>query len=189
MADYSKAFKITIVGNEGQYNPGDGEAETYRGIDRSQNPKWSGWQIVDIIKRDHPNASVTQLNLAFSQNAGLQANVLNFYKLNYWNTLNLDLVSDQQLANNLFDGSVNPCIDSAANVMQLACNAVQPGALVIDGVIGPKTIACINSFDGEAVFNAVNAIRAANYRKKVQMTPRMAQWLSVWLRRLVSYIK
>ena len=49
MADFITAFNITMQ-TEGGYNPGIGEAETYMGVDRSQNADWNGWGEIDTIK-------------------------------------------------------------------------------------------------------------------------------------------
>ena len=186
-AQFEPAYHITLFGNEGFYNPGNGEAETYEGLDRSQNPNNPIWPIIDSIKKATPGISVRQMNIALAANAQVQQDVKNFYIVEYWNTLRLSEINDQQVANNLFDCSINPCIESAAHVMQEAVNSVKPGTLVVDGKIGPLTVAAVNALNGEAMFNAINAIRKANYEKRVQLSPRMAQWLRVWLNRLIAY--
>jgi hypothetical protein len=65
MADYTKAFKITIIGNEGGYNPGIGEKETYMGIDRGANPHWPGWLIIDGIKAKKQRRNPTSNEFGF----------------------------------------------------------------------------------------------------------------------------
>jgi len=187
MAQFEIAYKITVFGNEGFYNPGNGEAETYEGLDRSQNPDNPIWPIIDRIKAAIPCISIAEMNRALAANAQVQAAVKNFYIARYWDVLHLNDITDQQVANNLFDCSINPCIESAARVMQEAVNTIKPGALVVDGKAGPLTVAAVNGIDAEMVFNAINAIRKANYEKRVQLSPKMAPWLRVWLNRLVAY--
>lgn len=187
MADFSKAFKITMT-NEGGYNPGINEAETYKGIDRSINPNWGGWKLIDALKKGNASLTTAQLNTILGGNPALQVNIQNFYKVNYWDVLKLDQVKDQQVANNLFDCSVNPCMVSASHVMQQACNEVKTGALTVDGVIGSHSITCINSLSGRDVFEAVNAIREGNYRHRVESSPDKKVWLKDWLKRLIKYV-
>ena len=195
MASFEIAFNITVHGNEGGYNPGKGEAETYAGWDRSQHPNWPGWPIIDAIKKANPKATVGQLNKLFAADLHLQNIVMAPYVTDFWNDLQLTKVNDQQVANNLFDCSVNPCIDTAAKVMQKACNAViSANSLVIhplqvDGNIGQLTISVVNELNPELLFNAINTIREANYRERIRRSPSMAEWLPVWLRRLVKYKK
>src|SRR6201999_343845 len=113
MANFTIAFNITMQ-TEGGYDPGVGEAETYMGVDRSQNPGWNGWPRGDAIKQANPGAPVATLNNLFKADATLQADVQQFYRANYWNPLQLDTINDQQVANALFDCSVDPCIISVS---------------------------------------------------------------------------
>ncbi|WP_259068749.1 glycosyl hydrolase 108 family protein [Mucilaginibacter sp. X4EP1] len=186
MAAFITAFNITMQ-TEGGYNPGQGEAETYMGVDRSQNPNWSGWVIITAIKAANPGSSVNTLDSLFEKNADLQTDVQSFYKTNYWDTLQLDTVNDQQVANALFDCSVNPCIISASKAAQIACNTVTPGAVGVDGQVGSLTIAGINKQTPSLFVTAFNGIRVANYYQRVSLTPADKQWLSSWLGRCKPY--
>ncbi|TWI98767.1 glycosyl hydrolase family 108 [Mucilaginibacter frigoritolerans] len=186
MAEFITAFNITMQ-TEGGYNPGDGEAETYMGIDRSQNSGWSGWNVIDSVKAANPGASVSTLNTIFQANTDLQTDIQQFYKVNYWDTLQLDTVNDQQVANALFDCSVNPCIITASKAAQMACNTVIQKSVGVDGSVGPLTIGSINSLPPNLYLTAFNGIRVANYYERIRLTPANQQWLSSWLGRCKSY--
>jgi lysozyme family protein len=189
MADFTKAYEITILGNEGGYNPGTDENETYRGIDRGANPNWSGWTIIDNIKLQNSHTSTNQINMLLSINNGLQAHISNFYKANYWDVLQLGKVNDQQLANNLFDCSVNQGEGLARRLMQTACNEViiaikapiKP--LVVDRQIGPVTLTVFNSLPPAQLNYAINAERKASYSTDSEY----AEWGKVWEKRLMQY--
>lgn len=188
MADFNKAFLITM-GHEGGYNPGVGEAETYKGIDRSMNPTWHGWKIIDSLKP----LSVSQMNAKLSANADIQKDIKDFYIANYWNPYKLGAINDQQVAENLFDCSVNPCIDGVAEVMQKATNAAiiaggrKIGLISVDKQIGDKTIGAVNSVAPRALYEAINAIRASNYYNRGEQTPSMKSWVPIWINRLHNY--
>jgi lysozyme family protein len=186
MADFITAFNITMQ-TEGGYNPGQGEAETYMGVDRSQNPNWGGWVIVAAVKAANPGASINALNSLFEKNSSLQAEVQKFYKANYWDTILLDTINDQQVANALFDCSVNPCITSVSKTAQMACNTVVQKSLTVDGEVGAQTIACINNLPQNLYVTAFNGIRVANYYERVNLTPGDKEWLSSWLGRCKPY--
>jgi len=189
MADFKQAFKITVLGNEGGYNPGIGEKETYMGIDRGANPTWKGWINIDVIKKNNPHLTTSKMNVLLSQNINLQSNIEQFYKTNYWDTVNLDSVKDQQLANNLFDCSVNQGEGTARRFMQLACNyviaavkvAIKP--LTIDGNVGKLTLAVFNSLPSDKLNAEINAEREASYRSDKGY----ASWGKVWEHRLKQY--
>jgi lysozyme family protein len=189
MAEFIKAYQITILGNEGGYNPGVGEKETYRGIDRGTNPKWDGWTTIDAIKKNSPHLTTGKINLLLSQNILLQQNIEKFYKVNYWDTVHLDNVIDQQLANNLFDCSVNQGEGRARRFLQLACNYVITTQkltiklLMIDGQIGPATLIVINSLPPALLNYEINQEREASYRTDAGY----AEWGKVWSKRLTTY--
>lgn len=193
MADFGISYKITVLGNEGGLNPGNGEAFTYRGIDESQNPHWSGFKLVHAVYDANKHLGLQAVNHILAINDDLQKDVQAFYFANYWNTHSIGKFIDQKVSNNIFDCSVNPCIDTASLVLQKACNNVISEnnlmfhPLHLDGVIGPLTVTVINELNGELLFDAINAIRSANYKERVRRTPQDAEWLNVWLKRLVSY--
>jgi lysozyme family protein len=190
MADFEKAYKITILANEGGYNPGKGEKETYMGIDRGANPHWSGWPLIDKIKADHPGITAHEMNIVLGGNAGLQADIKNFYKAGYWDTAKLDQVKDQQLANNLFDCSVNQGSGIACKFMQQACNTVIDSSaaklpkLTVDLNPGVKTLSTFNSLSAPKLMGAINTLRSDRYHQ----SDGFAEWGPIWLNRLTSYV-
>jgi len=189
MANFIQAFKITILGNEGGYNPGNGEHETYLGIDRGANPQWSGWVIIDTVKASNPGITITKMNALLSQNSNLQNNIARFYKVNYWDTANLDKVTNEQLADNLFDCAVNQGEGLARKFMQIACNEVIAAIkasikpLITDRIIGPATLAAFNTLPPAALNAQINALRLASYKTDAGF----AEWGEVWQKRLLKY--
>jgi len=189
MADFQTAFKITILGNEGGYNPGIGERETYKGIDRGANPGWSGWKIIDALTDANPHLSVDEVNEALAKNSELQANIAAFYRINYWQPVALDAVNDQQLANNLFDCSVNQGEGLARKFMQQACNVVIGESnsllktLVVDKQIGPETLNAVNTLPASKLMDAINSLRLASYQDDSEFS----EWGSIWEKRLLKY--
>lgn len=186
MADFLTAFQITMQ-TEGGYNPGNGEAETYMGVDRSQNPNWNGWPAIDEIKAANPGASIATLNKLFAADQALQTNIQQFYKSGYWDNYQLSAITDQQAANAMFDCAVNPCLISMDSVAQIACNTMQHNAVDVDGKMGRITRGCINSLPPNLFVTAFNGIRVANYYERVRLTPANKQWLSSWLSRCKTY--
>lgn len=194
-ADFGISYHITVIGNEGGLNPGNGEAFTYRGIDESQNPHWPGFVLVHSIWEANKHLGILAVDKLLADNDDLQKDIQAFYLANYWNTHSIGKLTDQQVANNLFDSTVNPCIDTASLMFQKACNAVISQnslvihTLVLDGAIGTNTIATANELSAELLFNAINSLRKANYQERVRRTPKDAEWLAVWENRLLTYKK
>jgi lysozyme family protein len=187
MANFLTAFQITMQ-TEGGYNPGIGEAETYMGVDRSQNPTWKGWPIIDQVKAANPGASISKLNTLFAASQALQIDVQQFYQAGYWTPFQLNTIADQQVANAIFDCAVNPCIISVSRVVQMACNTLKHNAVTVDGQFGNKTLTCIKSLAPNLYVTAFNGIRVANYYERIKLTPADAQWLGSWLSRCKVYV-
>jgi lysozyme family protein len=189
MADFKKAIAITLI-NEGNYNPGINMKETYKGIDRGANPHWDGWVIIDAIKEEHPGIKTAEMNRILAANAQLQLDIIGFYKANYWNPLQLDRVTDQQVASNLFDCSVNQGDGIGRRFMQKACNLVIDSVgskmppLVVDGAIGVKTLSTINALSAPKLNSAINQLRLDRYEDSHGYDI----WGHVWQKRLLKYV-
>ncbi len=51
MADFKTAIEATLKAEGGYVNdPDDPGGETYKGIARNRNSKWSGWTHIDLLK-------------------------------------------------------------------------------------------------------------------------------------------
>lgn len=178
MANFDEAFKLTGH-NEGGYanNPNDHGGETYAGIARKFWPNWSGWLIIDDYKQKH---SITGINTYLKSNAIIQSAIAHFYKLNFWDINKLDLIKDQQLANNVYDFGVNSGVGKAAKTLQKVIGVTQ------DGIIGPKTIAATNAGDAKAIYERYNEARKTFYNS-LAMNPGQHQFLNSWMSRIKDY--
>lgn len=178
MANFEEAFKLTER-NEGGYanNPNDRGGETYAGIARKYWPNWSGWLIIDDYKQKN---GLKGINTYLKANQVIQCAIKHFYEQNFWDVNKLDLIKDQQLANNIYDFGVNAGIDKAAKTLQKVIGVTQ------DGIIGNITIAAVNNGDISAIHNAYNSQRKAFYNKLAE-TPSQKQFLASWLSRIKPY--
>lgn len=187
MAKFEEAEEITGR-NEGGYanNPADTGGETYAGISRNNWPKWQGWVIIDQIKRNGAKTD-RDINKKATSIPELTNLISEFYRKNFWDTLKLSAITDQQLANNVYDFGVNSGIRRAGEFLQRAANDTGIVNLVVDGVIGPKSIAAINDLNPQNIYINYNRRREAFYRK-IGVGPQ-AQFLKSWLSRLKPYHK
>lgn len=185
MADFRTAYQIVMT-NEGGYanNPTDRGGETWRGIARKIFPTWSGWVFVDAAKQQANFPS----NLA--ANDQLQKLVLAFYKENFWNKLNLDLVNNQKIANELFDTGVNMGSGVAGTFLQRVLNVSNRGGkdypdLTVDGTVGQKTIAVLNGHKRiEEVYKGLNCLQGAKYIGICESNPSQEIFYRSWYSRV-----
>jgi lysozyme family protein len=144
MADFIQAYQVTLA-HEGGYsnNPQDSGGETYKGIARKYHSDWVGWHIIDQLKK---NANFPK-NL--DDNKPLQDLVMGFYKKEFWDKMKLDSVTDQRIANEMFDTAVNMGLNTAGRFLQRVLNVSNKGEqyypnLKVDGIIGLGTITALN---------------------------------------------
>lgn len=151
--------------NEGGFkltnNANDRGGLTYAGISRNRNPAWEGWAYID--------KSVPPVEL-----------VRKFYKENFWDAVRGDEISDQSVAENLFDFAVNCSPKSSVKLSQISVSVVP------DGVLGPKSLEAINSFD-PTLFKALFALaKIAYYRDIVNRHPNQLSNFKGWVNRTLE---
>lgn len=180
MGNFLISLKIT-GGNEGGYNkdPDDKGGETIFGISRNNWPNWPGWKVVDFTKKCYPKYSIHQLNQLLMADHELPALRDQFYKQNFWDVNSLDKINDQQICNTMYDFGVNSGTSHAANFLQ------QVVKTAIDGKIGSKTLAAVNSGNAEEIYTDYNDLRNRFYHLIAFGT--QAKYLDTWLSRLVPY--
>jgi lysozyme family protein len=84
----------------------------------------------------------------------------------------------------LFDQAVNGGSVAAVRMLQQAVNLVRGHPdLVVDGRIGPRTIAAANKTDPNAVVVQMRSVAAQRYRAIVRADPRQRIFLKGWLAR------
>ena len=103
----------------------------------------------------------------------------------YWVAMRLGEVENQNVANKLFDMGVNMGVRQAAFYAQRAVNALvaMDAQVAEDGVIGPRTLAAINTADPIAYYRLLREFSAAYYRHLAAVNPAQAVNLTGWLKR------
>jgi len=118
MAKFLLAHKKTAV-NEGGWNhvAGDLGGETYKGISRVNFPNWEGWKIIDKKK---PIAHGT----IFPE---LEEMVHTFYVNTFWNKIRGDEITNQEIADSLYDSAVNYGVKQAVKLAQRSLSIEETG--------------------------------------------------------------
>jgi len=123
----------------------------------------------------------------------------------YWTKGNLAKIENQDVANKLFDMMVNMGVHQGGAYAQRACNFLIRQSVVLpdgdtgelkplvpeftlaeDGVLGPKSIAAINSFDPEQFIQVLRELSAAHYRHVAAVNPSQQVNLEGWLKRAAA---
>lgn len=185
MANFETAFQITL-GHEGGYSndPADYGGETYKGIARKKNAAWAGWTIIDgLIK--NPN-----FPKCLDDDFSLQQSVKSFYKLNYWDVYTADKISNQEIANEIFDTGVNQGTGTAAKYLQEALNLLNRnqkdyGDLKEDGVIGNVTLGILNAHKNpKGILKTMNGLQFMRYHLIAEKDSSQEVFFNGWLNRV-----
>lgn len=95
----------------------------------------------------------------------------------YWNVLNLDSVKSQGVAMAMFDQGVLRGTSAIARVTQSLTQQV------VDGIIGPKTLAAINAHDPRLLIQQIEAQAEQAFYTIVNAHPDQKKFLRGWLNR------
>jgi lysozyme family protein len=166
MANFLKAFEKTLY-NEGGYKlheiKNDHGGMTYAGIARRYHPYWSGWLLIDSGLKEPLIASVQR-----------------FYLKKFWNKIKGSSITDQKVAETLFDFAVNTGIKTASKIAQRVVEASP------DGIIGSMTIAKINKFDSETFLSLYALAKIVRYANICNKNSSQKRFLLGWINRTLK---
>lgn len=156
-------------------DPADSGGETVWGISRRNWPKWDGWALVDRrrLEPGFPN------NLRGDRE--LDASVARFYRAEFWLPTRCDQLA-AAIADKLFELAVNTGTRPAGEILQVALTSLG-FPVVIDGSIGPATIAAAGAIMPGNVRSAMQAAQAGYYLGLVAAKPSQKRFRNGWLAR------
>jgi lysozyme family protein len=159
-----------MIHQEGGYKltniPGDRGGQTYAGIARKPNPDWAGWEFID--RKDF--GSATPL-------------VREFYKSNFWDCVRGDELTNQAIAETIFNFAVNTGIGVASKLAQLIVGTTP------DGAIGPKTLERLNICTAEKFLPAYTLAKIQRYVNICMKDRSQSKFLLGWTRRALEGLK
>jgi len=184
MANFKEAFAKTMIIEGGYSNdPQDLGGETYKGISRVYNPSWKGWKIIDSIEDKSK----------LDENIKLQELVRDFYKDKYWDKFLGDYIPSQDIAEELFDTSVNLGVHRASKYLQEALNILNRNGklykdIVVDGFIGRKTLDALHSYlehdPDKYILLIMNILQGMHYINYMRKSPTQEKFARGWLKRV-----
>jgi len=176
---FSYISKI-IFENEGIYSndPDDPGAETFMGISRKYHPNWPGWKYVDELKEQ---GIINKIDENFIKNSKLYNLVLDFYFVNYWKKLHLDVL-DFNLAILLFDSAINLGKKTAVKLLQRILGVKD------DGIIGTQTLGAIKNFENDELLKEKYKLkRIEHYINLCYKNKNLRKYLLGWLNRVLKF--
>jgi len=180
---FDTALRKTLEHEGGYANiSGDRGGETYMGISRKFHPDWQGWHIVDKVKNEYGGRLPRNFKI---NNPVLDKLVKDYYKRVFWDRIHLDEIQNSSLQELIFDFYVNS-EKSGIKVIQSVLRNQFNQNIIIDGIIGAKTIAAINRCKASELFDAIKEARIYFYKQIAQRGDN-AKFLRGWLHRAYSF--
>lgn len=147
-------------------DPYDSGGETISGITRRNHPNLTVWKSLDkLTKAQKKLYKPTQTEWA---------EIYNIYKINYYDKVKAELITDPNLALHVFDCAVNCGVAKAAKMLQSVVGVKQ------DGIIGPQTLAKVNSGHYLASYKAARC----TYYRQIATRGSNRKFLTGWLNRV-----
>lgn len=112
-----------------------------------------------------------------------KATALEIYKQQYWNKIGANYIKNQSIANLIVDHGVNAGTGASGKMVQRVLNESFGYNLAIDGVIGSKTRAAINSVNQSKLHALLVEARTNFY-----LSLKNPFWQPIWLTRLAKFV-
>jgi lysozyme family protein len=124
-----------------------------------------------ICKRDYPNVDIANLTVG---------QATDIYKTDWWDKYNFQSITDDELATYYFDHAVNAGIHAVTVAVQRVVGAV------VDGQIGPHTIATINKNYVPSMLPTLKDTLWQHYLKILAVHPEDEKFRNGWHNRVYS---
>ena len=175
MDSFEYAFVKTLGTEEGYSDdPFDKGGETNWGITKAV--------FEDALKRGIISGTSDIRFLTIAQAKAI-------YKIDYWFPIKLDLVSNPDIAAEIFDTAVNMGRSRAVKIVQESLNFLGE-KLDVDGGMGAKTLAALKKWiekDMRALFVCLNGFQFMKYVDIVKNNPDQIRFSRGWTRRIDTY--
>ena len=158
-----------VVAKEGGYKlidvPGDRGGQTYAGISRRANPRWSGWEEVDL------GIMPSKYKVAIK------------YESDYWKPMKLDSIFEIEKQKVLLSCAVLSGVRTATLLAQGVVGETK------DGIMGSKTVGAINSMSRDYFCAYFALARIARFSRICQQNPSQNKFLRGWVNRVLEEVK
>ena len=146
----------------------------------------------------YKNVHADTFPMCLNQDTGLQSKVKDFYKVEFWDRVRGDDITEQDIAEETFDTAINMGVKYGVKFLQQALNILNRNEsdypdLVDDGIMGSKTLGALSTYldrdmnRDRAVRMVVfwqNAYQALRYIEIMERDPTQEIFVRGWAKRV-----
>ena len=183
MASMEKAFEKVLKlefnspANALHWNKGE-KGYTYMGIYEYAHPSWEGWSKIRKVLAEEKIPGKASTMLYYDKE--LTKMVMEFYKREFWDKMRLDEVHNQNTAEEMMVFGVNAGVRNAVRLAQTVVGTA------VDGVIGSKTLAALNAYDGDKFSVEYDKEEIRYYERLVAKNEKFRIYLKGWRNRAIA---
>jgi len=183
MSKFSKEILEKTLSKEGGYtlsnHKNDRGGLTFAGISQKMHPTWFGWSAINGQLEKNKDADILVTN-------EIQELVEVFYRTEFWDR-GAHKIKNSELAEILFDISVNIGWRQANKILQRSANKASNCHIVVDGVLGPLSLTCISMCNQDELKMTFLLETIAHYSKIVENDQTQSVFLRGWVNRALSH--
>ncbi len=105
------------------------------------------------------------------------------YYHRWWLKYRYERITNLTVATKVVDLAINMGANRAHKVVQRAVNHVYPGLLVVDGILGVKSLVAINHMPEKVLMDEIRLEAKEYYLSLVERNPKLNVFINGWLRR------
>lgn len=105
------------------------------------------------------------------------------YKKEWWDKYDYNRIEALSIAKKVFDFAVNMGATASHKLLQRSVNALKTQKLIVDGILGPKTIEATNTCPDGHLLEEIKEQAERKYRAIVDHNPELSVFLKGWLKR------
>ena len=173
LADLEHSGKEDQVLHKNQFENG----LTFWGIYEKENPNWDGWIVVKQVLKE--TKDIKEASKKLFKNPYLFELVMKFYKKEFWDKMQLDLVNSQKIADEMFIFGVNVHWKVSVKKAQKLVGA-KP-----DGFVGNETIRLLNAYDVNKFDVEFDELEKQYYADVIKAKPYLVKYKKGWDKRAV----
>lgn len=130
-----------------------------------------------ISQRSYPNLDIRNLT---------EQQARDVYRRDYWDRVRGDRIKSQTIAESIFDTAVNMGVVTAVKLAQSVCNEVLIEGLIVDGVMGDKTLSALDKCSGNVFLAAFTLAKVARYAHICNKDRAQSKFLLGWILRALG---